>query len=228
MTTTKTNVTELAIKNLQQDFRSNWVSSVELIYTFANAYLQASLEKAVSKRGFTTTKKSNAFTCAAKLAVMEKDANGTWVVSDAQVSRYSKVCLQLHKNNVSVGGVAKFLKGKSLNSILSAPKKPVDKKTLQKEMFDGLFEIEKDFKNVTVNKQQINIKGLGAEEGVNLAVVVADVDGNITAMTVASHSSKFTEIAKDIVRHKAPKADNTNVAEDAIASAVAAKTQKAA
>ncbi|OEJ65194.1 hypothetical protein [Magnetovibrio blakemorei] len=212
-------VTATAIKALQNSFRSNWVNSVELIYTFAKTYSNTSLEQALTKRGFTITKKANAFTCSAKLAVMEEDANGKCVVSEAQASRYSKVCMYLNKHKVEVGDVDNFLKDKSLNSIICASKNPVNEKELKELLFAGLFEIQKEFQKVVVKKKDINIKNLGAEPGANLMVVITDDDGNITAMTVASNSPKYEAIANDILRSKAPKADGTNSAEDAIEAA---------
>ncbi len=223
MTNTLTqDVNSAAITELQNSFRSNWINSVALIYAFAKTYTSTSLQKALEERGFKITAKANAFTCAAKLAVMEHDVNGNWIVSDVQASRYSKVCMYLNKSDVTVDAVADHLVGKSLNSIIASNKKPVDHKKLQDLFFAGLFEIEQEFNEASIAPSQINVTNLGAKAGANLMVVVTDDAGNITGMSLATGNAKYDELAKEIVRSKAPKEDGKNSLEDAIETAVAA------
>jgi hypothetical protein len=216
----KFDVTKKAVEVLQENFRKNWVNSIELIYTFAKKYTKDSLEDVLTEYGKSSTAKSNAFTAAAKLAVMHKTASGEWEACHSQVSRYSKICQYLHTNGVAVDDVEEALKGKSLNSILSSTKKRPSLKELDDQLSSGLFELTNDFENVVVEDDVVNIKALDVRPGVNLMVVVTDDDGNIVSMTVAAGKQKYDEIAEEIIRSKAK---YNNAPEDAVSEAIELK-----
>ncbi len=220
MSNLKSEVSIEAIKTLQSRVRSNWVNSVEMIYQFAKQYTKECLEQKIVSFGMKVTSKANAFTCAAKLAVAEEVSEGKWVANDAQVSRYSKACIHLNDKNVPVDGVVQYLNGKSINSILVTNKKGgLTKEELNQRHFEGLFVIEQNFKKIFAEDKIINVKDLDTKPGVNLMVVVTDEAGNVTSMAVATGNPKYEEIAKEIVRSKAPKeGDTTN--EDVVAAAI--------
>lgn len=209
-------IDQVVIEKLNSAVAKNWINSVALIYTFAQNYTNEQLEKALVDHGGKTTKKSNPFSCAAKLGTMCKESDGSYTMQDTQASRYASVCKWLKAKNVKPADVAAKLNGVSINSIIKSKNPKPTGDALDQLIKDGIFEIEQNFANKVDQSNPLNISALDVNEGHNLMVVVVDAQGNITGMSLATANSKYQEIANDIVTHKAPKTEKTNAVDQAI------------
>ena len=171
------------IDQLRKTIRQSWITSVAAIYAFAKKHSRASIEASLKELGLSLTKKANAFTGAAKLGLSEF-YEGKWQVCDAQVSRFAKVCKHLNSLKVEVDGVEEALVGKTMTELVQNTNK---KDKVTKDQFDAAVQaIEQhysasklfDFGDGKVPVDQ----DAGLHTGPNMALVVCNASGDITAM----------------------------------------------
>ncbi len=225
----KITVTEELIAKLNTAVCRNWVSSAALIYKFVEEHTKASIEDAFVARTnsetgikFKVTKSSNNYTAAAKLAVMEKNADGTYSVSNAQASRYSTVCQYLKKNKVLVGDVETALEGKLISDIVagkSSASKARDKTAFEQAVNKGLFVVEQRFEK-QVGTDTINLRKLDFTGKISLAAIVCDDEGKVIGIVKATSNNKYNDLARELVAGEAPK--ETDAETKALDKAIAA------
>jgi hypothetical protein len=198
MTTKTENKTDETISNdkidqLRKTIRSSWVTSVEAIYVFGKNNSRASIKASLEDIGLTLTKKANAFTGAAKLALSEF-SDGKWDVCDGQVSRYARVCKYLNSLKVPVDGVEKALEGKTMTELVQNKNKKSE--VTQQDFEQAVVNIEQFYaasKMFTFEGETLPVSGdAGLVKGANMAIVVCDMAGNITAIRgLASANDKL-------------------------------------
>lgn len=188
-----TPISEVSINELRQTIRASWITSVKAIYTFGKEHSRASIEASLKEIGLSLTNKANTFTGAAKLGLSEK-VNGKWSVCDGQVSRYARVCKYLNSLKIAVDDVEKALEGKTMTEL-------VQNKTNKTEITETDFKtaVEQIKANYPANDliRYENDKfktssNAGLKPGANMAIVLCDMEGNITAIRgVASSNDKL-------------------------------------
>lgn len=171
------------ISVLRTTVRSSWITSVKAIYEFAKTHSQEAIKRSLLAHGLKTTKKANTFTGAAKLGLSEL-VDGEWTACDIQVSRYSKVCQHLNENQVAVDDVESFLADKTMTELVQnkSEKEAADEPSLKNavELIEKRYPVSDalsfEGENVAV-KPDANLVS-----GVNIAVVICDMVGNIVAI----------------------------------------------
>jgi hypothetical protein len=201
-----TSTLDQEIDQLRTVVRQNWIDSAVSINTFANKRSLAELTAWLNDKKLKVTEKANKFTAAAKIALAE-EVDGVWVVSDAQASRYSKVCIHLEAHGVATANAASFLAGMTMTSILRPKEANGPDKTEAERRFQlGLACLEEEFGTgdiVTYDQDKFYVCAKsGLTPGVNLAVVVIGANREVQSIARAPENSDAVQIA---VRQYAPK-----------------------